>query len=104
MIDLGEGNLLNAPADALVNTVNTVGVMGKGVPLQFKQAFPAKFKAYRIACARGEVQIGRMFLLGQRASGVTALHDQLPDEEALAGEVTRPRHRGRARRPRPPHR
>jgi O-acetyl-ADP-ribose deacetylase (regulator of RNase III) len=62
MIDLGEGNLLNAPTDALVNTVNTVGVMGKGVALQFKQAFPANFKAYRIACERGEVQVGRMFL------------------------------------------
>jgi len=39
MIEFGEGNLLHANVDALVNTVNTVGVMGKGVALQFKQAY-----------------------------------------------------------------
>lgn len=54
------GNLLDADVDALVNTVNTVGVMGKGIALQFKKAFGANFKAYQRACRRGEVQIGRM--------------------------------------------
>lgn len=54
------GNLLKADVDALVNTVNTVGVMGKGIALQFKKAFGANFKAYQRACRRGEVQIGRM--------------------------------------------
>lgn len=43
----GEGNLLEAKVDALVNTVNTVGVMGKGIALQFKKAFPDNYKAYR---------------------------------------------------------
>ena len=60
MIELVEGNLLLAQADALVNTVNTVGVMGKGLALQFKRAFPAAFDAYRKAVQAGEVQPGRM--------------------------------------------
>jgi len=70
MLSEAEGNLLDAAADAVVNTVNTVGVMGKGIALQFKQAYPANFRAYEAACRRGEVQLGRMFvfetgLLGQ---------------------------------------
>ncbi|MCY4126786.1 MAG: macro domain-containing protein [Pseudomonas sp.] len=44
MIKLSKGNLLTAPVEALVNTVNTEGVMGKGIALQFKQAFPDMFK------------------------------------------------------------
>lgn len=62
MIELTQGNLLKADAEALVNTVNTVGYMGKGIALQFKQAFPANFAAYQRACAHGEVQIGQMFV------------------------------------------
>ena len=60
MIVVARGNLLTADTEALVNTVNTVGVMGKGIALQFKRAFPANFRAYRAACARGEVQLGRV--------------------------------------------
>jgi len=62
MIEFGSGNLLASEADAVVNTVNTVGVMGKGIALQFKQAFPNNYKAYRAACDRGDVKIGRMFV------------------------------------------
>ena len=62
MIEKGLGNLLTAEVDALVNTVNTVGVMGKGIALQFKRAFPANFRAYRTACARGEVRLGRVWV------------------------------------------
>lgn len=57
-----EGNLFDSNAEALVNTVNTVGVMGKGVALQFKERFPVNFKLYEAACKRGEVQIGKMFI------------------------------------------
>ncbi len=46
MIEEGKGNLLEARVDALVNTVNTVGVMGKGIALQFRRAFPDNFRAY----------------------------------------------------------
>src|SRR5687767_15312739 len=62
MINFTEGNLLEADADALVNTVNTVGVMGKGVALQFKQAFPENYRLYQQAHRRGELKIGRMFV------------------------------------------
>ncbi|MFN0030294.1 MAG: macro domain-containing protein [Acidimicrobiales bacterium] len=56
----GQGSLLESPTEALVNTVNTVGVMGKGIALQFKRAYPDMFKAYTAACKRGEVELGRM--------------------------------------------
>jgi O-acetyl-ADP-ribose deacetylase (regulator of RNase III) len=62
MIRKVSGNLLDAQAEALVNTVNTVGVMGKGIALQFKRAYPENFKAYQNACKSGEVQPGKMFV------------------------------------------
>jgi len=62
MIRFTQGNLLNADVDALVNTVNTVGVMGKGIALMFKERFPENFKLYKAACKRDEVQVGRMFV------------------------------------------
>jgi len=62
MIEFRQGNVLDAEAEALVNTVHCVGVMGRGVALQFKRAFPANFKAYEASCSRGEVQPGRMFV------------------------------------------
>lgn len=54
--------MLDADVQALVNTVNTVGIMGKGIALQFKKAFPENFDAYAKACKRDEVEIGRMFI------------------------------------------
>lgn len=62
MIEVGTGNLLTADVDGLVNTVNTVGVMGKGIALQFKRAYPDNYAAYRAACERGEVRLGQMFV------------------------------------------
>lgn len=56
------GNLFENNAEALVNTVNTVGVMGKGVALQFKERFPTNYMLYQAACKRGEIQIGKMFI------------------------------------------
>ena len=53
---------MSADAEALVNTVNCVGIMGRGIALQFKNDFPANFKAYKAACAREDVQPGRMFV------------------------------------------
>lgn len=66
MIRYTEGNLLSAEAEALVNTVNTVGVMGKGIALMFKEAFPTNLKAYEAACRAREVQVGRMFVTERR--------------------------------------
>jgi len=62
MIELTRGDILKANAEALVNTVNCVGVMGRGIALQFKKAFPECFKAYKAACDGKEVQPGRMHI------------------------------------------
>lgn len=62
MIEEVRGNLLDAEVDALVNTVNTVGVMGKGVALQFKQAFPENYDFYKRACSRGELSLGHVLV------------------------------------------
>jgi O-acetyl-ADP-ribose deacetylase (regulator of RNase III) len=61
-IKLTTGDLLEQRVDAIVNTVNTVGVMGKGIALQFKRKWPANAKAYEVACKRGEVVPGKMFV------------------------------------------
>lgn len=60
MIKISTGNLLTAPAEALVNTVNTEGVMGKGIALQFKQAFPDMYKSYQSACKNSEIKLGKV--------------------------------------------
>lgn len=60
MITEAKGDLLKAPVEALVNTVNTEGVMGKGIALQFKKTFPAMFKDYAGAAKRGGVKLGHM--------------------------------------------
>lgn len=62
MIKFTTGNILAADVEALVNSVNCVGIMGRGIALQFKNAFPENFKAYETACAQGVVQPGRMFV------------------------------------------
>lgn len=62
MIRSKTGDILAEESEALVNTVNCVGVMGRGIALQFKKAFPENFRAYAAACERGEVQLGRMFV------------------------------------------
>jgi O-acetyl-ADP-ribose deacetylase (regulator of RNase III) len=71
MIKMSTGNLLEAPVEALVNTVNTEGVMGKGIALQFRLAYPDMFKAYADACKSKTVRLGRMdvFDLGGLAAG-----------------------------------
>jgi O-acetyl-ADP-ribose deacetylase (regulator of RNase III) len=62
MIEFKTGDILNSRAEALVNTVNCIGVMGRGIALQVKNAYPENFKAYAVACKRDEVQPGRMFV------------------------------------------
>lgn len=61
-IEIAKGDLLEQRVDAIVNTVNTVGVMGKGIALQFKRKWPGNTKAYEAACKRGEVVPGKMFV------------------------------------------
>lgn len=69
MIRLVQGDLLAADAEALVNAVNCVGVMGKGLALQFKRAYPDSFKKYAIACKAGEVKPGSMHMVATNQTG-----------------------------------
>ena len=62
MILFKMGDILSEDAEALVNTVNCIGIMGRGIALQFKRAFPENFHAYAEACRHGEVRPGRMFV------------------------------------------
>jgi len=62
MIELKQGDILRANAEALVNTVNCVGVMGRGLALQFKKVFPDNFKSYKALCDNNELQPGKMFI------------------------------------------
>lgn len=62
MIQFKIGNLLDSNAQALVNTVNTDGIMGKGIALQFKNQFPNNYKEYVKACKEGAISIGKLFI------------------------------------------
>lgn len=62
MIESTRGDLLRADVEAVVNAVNCVGIMGRGLASQFKEAYPQNFRAYEAACKRGDVQPGRMFV------------------------------------------
>lgn len=66
MIHTVTGDILQSNAEAIVNTVNTVGVMGKGLALQFKEAYPDNYRLYRAACAAQEVKVGSMFITVER--------------------------------------
>lgn len=69
MIEFKKGDILREDVEALVNTVNCVGIMGRGIALQFKNAFPENFKDYVTACQRGEVKPGRMWVF--KTNGLT---------------------------------
>lgn len=62
MIKVCQGNILEAQVEALVNPVNCVGIMGKGLALKFKQVYPENFLQYQVACRAGEVRPGAMFI------------------------------------------
>ncbi len=62
MIELKQGDIFHADVEALVNAVNCVGVMGRGIALQFKKAFPENFKRYKAVCDKRELSPGKMFI------------------------------------------
>jgi O-acetyl-ADP-ribose deacetylase (regulator of RNase III) len=62
MIVLRQGNILKADAEAIVNTVNCVGVMGRGLALQYRKAFPENYEEYRKSCDRGDLKPGVMLI------------------------------------------
>ncbi|GEM75657.1 macro domain-containing protein [Vibrio sagamiensis] len=67
MISYTNGNILHDQADAIINPVNTVGVMGKGLALQFKNAFPDNFKAHKSACDSKELTTGKMLTVATQS-------------------------------------
>ncbi|MEO7196440.1 MAG: macro domain-containing protein [Pseudonocardiaceae bacterium] len=101
MIHESHGNLLDSDAEALVNTVNTVGVMGKGIALQFSRRFPDMFRDYERAAKRHEVRLGQMHIWGTGAmtgpqfvinfptKGHWRARSQLPDIEAGLADLVR---------------
>ena len=62
MFEYIEGNIFESPAQVIVNTVNTVGVMGKGIALEFKKRYPDMFIAYRAACEKHQLTTGKLML------------------------------------------
>ena len=66
-VELVEGDIIKADAEALVNSVNCVGIMGRGIALQFRKAFPDNYKSYAAACDRHEVEPGHMFVFETHA-------------------------------------
>lgn len=88
MIRFQQGNLLEAEVEALVNTVNCVGVMGKGIALQFKQAFPTNFQVYQKACKSNSVRPGEMLIVPT---------DSLGDPKYIINFPTKRHWKGRSR-------
>lgn len=62
MITYVKGNIFESPAKVLVNTVNTVGVMGKGVALEFKRRYPDMFESYKKICEAKQLDVGKLYL------------------------------------------
>lgn len=77
MLRFTTGDILAEDAEALVNTVNCVVVMGRGVALQFKKAFPENFRAYAKASQRGAMKLGAVFVFTDRYPHQSPHHHQL---------------------------
>lgn len=88
MIELKHDDIVTADAEALVNTVNCVGVMGRGIALQFRKAFPENFTAYKEACDRGELRPGQLFVYVQ---------DQLTNPRYIVNFATKDHWKGKSR-------
>ena len=72
MIRFSNGDMFESGADALVNTVNLVGVMGKGVALQFKERFKYNFQQYKHACENCKISIGNSLVVKEKLKNVDA--------------------------------
>ena len=86
-VQLMQGDLLKQhDVDAIVNTVNCVGVMGKGIALQFKNKWPENYEAYRAACKAGAVRTGRMFVFDAGAYAQPHYIINFPTKEHWKGK------------------
>ena len=86
MIEFTTGDILGADVDALVNTVNCVGIMGRGIALQFKNVYPDNFKAYQAACTHKEVRPGCMFVFETHKLGGPRLIINFPTKRHWKGK------------------
>ncbi|MFC5409138.1 macro domain-containing protein [Larkinella bovis] len=86
MITLVQDNLLKSDAEALVNTVNTVGVMGKGIALQFREKYPLNYELYHKACSKKEIKIGKMFVTRTDRIGHPKFIINFPTKEHWKGK------------------
>lgn len=80
------GNLFDSQAKAIVNAVNTVGVMGKGIALDFKEKYPSNMEAYKKACTDGTVQIGKVFPVRVTESNVVEWVVNFPTKKHWKGK------------------
>lgn len=64
MIVIATGDLLQSDCQALVNPVNAVGIMGKGLALEFKNSYQENFRQYAEACRTGKVRLGKVLVTG----------------------------------------
>ena len=94
MIRFKTGDILAEDAEALVNTVNCVGVMGRGIALQFKKAFPENFRAYSKACKRRRGPARPDVRVRDGSTHQSSIHRQFPDQAALARQQPDGRCRG----------
>lgn len=74
-----KGNLLDSEAEAIVNTVNTVGVMGKGIALLFRKAYPENYKKYKSECRKNNIKVGKMFYVRVGEDTSPSLFEQTTD-------------------------
>lgn len=88
MIELKHDDIVTADVEALVNTVNCVGIMGRGIALQFRKAFPENFEAYKAVCDRGELRPGKLFIYTQ---------DQLTNPRYIINFATKDHWKGKSR-------
>ena len=95
-IEFKNGDICKEKVEALVNTVNCVGVMGRGIALQFKKVFPKNFYYYAEACRRGEVRPGRMFVTEIETSQLP-LFDSKRDPKYIINFPTKRHWRGNSR-------
>ncbi|WP_325890878.1 type II toxin-antitoxin system antitoxin DNA ADP-ribosyl glycohydrolase DarG [Grimontia sp. NTOU-MAR1] len=86
MIKYVQGDLFADDAEAIINTVNTVGVMGKGLAYQFKEKYPENFDAYRDACKRNQVVTGKMFIFETKSLKKPRIIINFPTKEHWRGK------------------
>ena len=83
MIEYIIGDIFTSPAQVIVNTVNTVGVMGKGIALEFKKRYPRMFELYKTACEKKRLQIGKLMLVNEQDHLISVSYTHLRAHETF---------------------